>query len=414
MIRRALVALLLALVAGAARAEPPVVILLSWDGVRHDYPDRTSLPALGRMEAHGVRAERLVPIFPSKTFPNHVALATGTYADRHGIVDNVFVDRERGRYAYSSDASWIQAEPLWVAAERQGVRAATFFWVGSETDWHGVGATYRRAPFDAGVGEAEKVEQIVAWLDLPPGERPGLVMSWWHGADGPGHRKGPDHPDVAAALREQDAHLADLLAALDARHAWDHTTLLVVSDHGMAEVDESLDAQAPLAAAGIEAEVLPSSSFASVFLKDPGDVDRAARALAGIPGVTVYRPDELPEAWRFRHPTRTGDLVVVTTPPRTFFRPGLAQRAVLAVGGLLGWRSGMHGYDPALPDMGAVFLALGRGVPEGRRLGAVRAIDVAPTVAALLGIDPPLQAEGHPVPEIAAALARGAAAGSGR
>jgi predicted AlkP superfamily pyrophosphatase or phosphodiesterase len=414
MIRRIALALLLVLLAGAARAEDPVVILLSWDGVRHDYPDRTALPALGRMAAQGVRAERLVPIFPSNTFPCHVALATGTYADRHGIVDNRFLDRERGRYAYSSDASWIQAEPLWVTAERQGVRAATFFWVGSETDWHGVGASLRRAPFDADIGEAEKVEQIVAWLDLPPAERPRLVMSWWHGADGPGHRKGPDHPDVTAALREQDGQLDDPPAALDARHAWDHTTLIVVSDHGMTAVDESLDAQAPLAAAGIEAEVLPSSSFASVFLKNPGQLDRAARVLAGLDGVTVYRADELPEAWRFRHPTRTGDLVVVTSPPRTFTRPGLAESAVLAIGGLLDWRSGMHGYDPALPDMGAIFLALGRGVPAGRHLGAVRSIDVAPTVAALLGIDPPLQAEGRPLPEIAATLGADAAAAAGR
>ena len=64
--------------------------------------------------------------------------------------------------------------------------------------------------------------------------------------------------------------------------------------------------------------------------------------------------------------------------------------------------AGIHGYDPALPEMAGVLLAMGRGVPDGRRLPAVRAIDVAPTAAALLGIDPPRSSEGAaflPIPD---------------
>ncbi len=102
--RIALVALLatgLATSAGAA----PTVILLSWDGVRHDYPDRGQLPALARMMREGARAEKLLPVFPSSTFPGHVSLATGTYPDRHGIVDNRFIDRQRGRFEMENDAS---------------------------------------------------------------------------------------------------------------------------------------------------------------------------------------------------------------------------------------------------------------------------------------------------------------------
>ena len=78
----------------------PTVILLSLDGVRHDYPERMRLPAFERMEKEGMRVARMRPVFPSNTFPNHVALATGTYPDRHGILDNRFWDRERGLYDY--------------------------------------------------------------------------------------------------------------------------------------------------------------------------------------------------------------------------------------------------------------------------------------------------------------------------
>ena len=101
-------ATVLVLTVGSAadlRAEEPIVIVLSWDGVRHDYLDRGHFPALKRIEQQGIRAERLIPVFPSSTFPNHVALATGTHTDRHGIMNNVFRDSERGLYSYSTFSS---------------------------------------------------------------------------------------------------------------------------------------------------------------------------------------------------------------------------------------------------------------------------------------------------------------------
>ncbi len=92
--------------------QQPIVILLSWDGMRHDYAARGEFPGLQRLDTEGLRAQRLHTVMPSTTFPGHVSMATGTYPDRHGIVDNRFLDRKRGQYSYSSDADWLQAEPL--------------------------------------------------------------------------------------------------------------------------------------------------------------------------------------------------------------------------------------------------------------------------------------------------------------
>ena len=384
--------LLLAAPPAAAGEPAPTVILLSWDGVRHDLPDRAELPALRRMERDGARAERLTPPFPSNTFPGHATLATGTHPDRHGIVDNRFFDPEAGEFDYENDARWLEAEPLWVAAERQGVRSAVLFWVGSETDWHGVSPSWRVAPFDASLGEDAKVDRLLAWLDLPEPKRPHLLMSWWHGADRAGHRAGPDDPAVAAALAGQDAALARLLAGIDARGLWPHTTLLVVSDHGMARAGPAHDAAAVLAAAGVAARVASGGGVAHVYLEDPGALEAARAALDALPGVEAFARDALPERLRARH-RRGGDVVALATPPVRFARTGggswwrqLVQR--------LRPSDGVHGYDPARPEMAGVLLALGRGVPRGRRLPPVHAVDVAPTVAALLGIAPPRSAEG--------------------
>jgi predicted AlkP superfamily pyrophosphatase or phosphodiesterase len=391
---------------GAAAERDPVVILLSFDGVRHDYLDRGGLPALERIARTGVRAKALIPVFPASTFPSHVALATGARADRHGIVGNRFHDAEKGDFDYSNDASFIEAEPIWAAAERQGVRCAAFFWVGSETVWNGTGATYRRAPFDAGIGEAEKVDQILAWLDLPEQERPRLILSWWHGADGAGHRHGPDSERTTAQLRGQDRHLVRLLEGLDQRQAWSYTTLLVVSDHGMTTVTQGIDAMASLEKAGIRARAIPGAAYAFIYLEDPSQREAAVAALSAVQGVRAYPADAVPERLRFRHPTRTGDVVALTDPPRAFTRPWSQESGLLRISRLLGTAVGAHGYDPsAHPEMGGIFLALGRGVAATGTIPPVRAIDVAPTVSRLLGIDPPAHSEGSPIPGIRSGVA---------
>lgn len=385
----------------AMLAELSTVILLSFDGVRSDYLDRDPLPAFARVAREGLRADGLVPVFPSSTFPNHVSLATCAPVDRHGIVANTFVDRARGRFDYANDASWIEAEPLWAAAERQGARAATFFWVGSETPWHGVGSTYRETPFNGRVRESEKVDRILEWLDLPAAERPRLVMSWWHGADHEGHLGGPDAPSVREAMKRQDAQLARLLAGLDARGAWAHTTLLVVSDHGMTAQGESVDPMAPLEERGIAGSFLSGGPFGFVTLETPARAADAAAAIAALPGVEAWTSAAIPETLRYRFPGRTGDVFVLADAPLRLGggRPLLDLR--VALGDLLGRRRGGHGYDPArTPEMLGIFLAIGRGVPPGARIAAPRALDVAPTAARLLGIEPPRDCEGKAIDAI--------------
>jgi predicted AlkP superfamily pyrophosphatase or phosphodiesterase len=380
--------------------------MLSWDGIRFDYLDRAETPALDRMRGEGVEAESLISVFPSSTFPSHVSLATGTYPDRHGIVGNVFRDRDRGIYRYSDDASWIEAEPVWVTAERQGRRAAAFFWVGSDTDWRGIGPTYRKTPFDESVPESEKVDQILEWLDLPEGRAPALIVAWWHGCDAVGHKWGPENRRIADQLQRQDRELARLLEGLDARDAWSTTTLLIVSDHGMAEADQAIDLRSFLETEGVRAQVINGGGMAHVYLETPADRKRVLEILGGLTGVRAYAGDSLPPHLRAYHPSRTGDIVALTEPPYLFEHLRGWERFKVGTWRRLRGPTGAHGYDPELEKMRAVFLAMGRGVRPGTRLGPQRAVDVAPTVTRLLGIDPPLHSEGHPIPGIRAAPPR--------
>ena len=360
----------------AAAARETTVIVLSWDGVRHDYPDWGAFPGLARLQRDGVRGA-LKGVYPSNTFPSHVSLATGAHPDVHGIVDNFFLDN--GERYQVRDANWIQAEPVWIAAQRQGVRAATYFWVGSESDWRGQGGWRRMAPF-AGHPEALKARRIVEWFDLPRRERPRLIMSYWAGADEVGHRRGPVREAIVPQLRKQDAALQTLLEALDARDAWAATTLILVSDHGMTAVRDLIDVEAALQRAGIPARAY-GGAVARVYLRDARQLDEAERALRRIDGIEVHRPNELPAHFRFAWPGRNGHLVVTTAPPAVLTEAYRNSR-------------GAHGYSPEHPDMKAAFFAMGRGAQAGAQAGELRHIDLAATIAALLDIEPPAQSEG--------------------
>jgi len=90
----------------------PIVILISLDGFRHDYVERFKPENLARFIDSGVKAESMMPSFPSKTFPNHYTIATGLKPEHHGLVDNSFYDPAKdltygiGKKEIVQDGTW--------------------------------------------------------------------------------------------------------------------------------------------------------------------------------------------------------------------------------------------------------------------------------------------------------------------
>jgi predicted AlkP superfamily pyrophosphatase or phosphodiesterase len=307
----------------------------------------------------------------------------------------MFFDKKKGLYAYSGGGDWLLAEPLWVAAERQGVKAATYF-AGSETDWQGQSTSYRIAPFDGSRPEADKVNKIIEWLDLPVNERPRLIMSYWKGADTTGHFHGPNPDAIVEDINEQDVELGRVLQAVDSRNLWPKTTLIIVSDHGMTRVTESVEFEGALKEAGLDVTVTGAAAGQHVYLKKPYDEGAVLKILYMNPHLTILQGDDIPTGMAARN--RTGDIVVIAEPLYTLNRgDSLLTKAIVFFSPMLGWEWGAHGFNPDLPDMGGIFFAMGRGVSAGKKIDNVHQRDIAPTVADILGIDAPAGAKNLPV-----------------
>ncbi len=371
---------------------PPPVLLISLDGFRHDYFALQDAPNLARLRADGLQAQALIPVYPSKTFTNHYSVVTGLYAEDHGVVANRMWDPQRqrsfrpGDAAAVGDAAWFDGEPIWVTAQRQGLRSATYFWPGSEAPIGGVRPDYWVA-FDERVPNRRRVQQVLAWLDLPLAERPSLLTLYFGDVDTAGHRFGPDSPQVAAAIRALDEALGELLTGLEARGLLAQMHLLITSDHGMAALDPErvIYLEDYLAPAALRISDLGAS--AHLWAEELSVAEILAALEGAHPHIQVWRRETVPARLRFSRHRRIPDVVVEADPGWEISdrRRSLATRVLPSL-------QGGHGWDPAYPDMQGIFIGHGPAFVPGSQMPAVELVHLYVLMCHLLGIRPAPQA----------------------
>ncbi|MBX3131772.1 MAG: alkaline phosphatase family protein [Gemmatimonadaceae bacterium] len=373
-------------VASTLPATTPRVVMISLDGFRYDYINRPNARRLRALAASGVRAERLVPSFPSKTFPNHYTLVTGLRPEQHGIVANHFRDPELGFFTLrdtiaQSDPRWWGGEPIWVAAERQGLRAAIVGWPGSEAPIGGRHATWW-SRYDHELPRDVKVRRILDWLSIPASRAPSLILGYFHEVDGAGHSYGPDSPQVDAAIAQVDSALGALIDGIARRGMADKVVLVIVSDHGMTATSPQrlilLDDYIALE----DVDVVDWAPVTQIEPK-PGAEERVYAALQRAhPALAVYRKGEVPVRYHFNANPRITKLVAVAEDGWTIASRAQAQRWREQ-----GWRGGgNHGYAPEVQAMGATFVVAGAGIPRGRVIPAFGNVHVVAVLGRLLGV----------------------------
>ena len=383
----AVVAALLLALAATKQAERPILILISLDGWRWDYLDRAKAPNLRRLAAAGVRAEGLIPSFPSKTFPNHYTIVTGLSPEHHGIVSNTMVDRSIGpdRFTMSSatakDARWWGGEPVWVTAIRQGRRASILFWPGSEAAIGGI-RPHDWIPYSDAFPNRERVERMLTWLARPEGERPSFATLYFSDVDSVGHRAGPDSSEVLAAADQLDALIGTLVAGVDKLGLASRTNYVIVSDHGMAQlsddrtifVDDYLDpSTVEIVEMSPVLQVLPRSASA----------ESAYQALKGKhPALTVYKREEMPEDLHYRNNPRIPPVVGIADDGWTI---ALRSRNLVR---LVTDRGGDHGYDPKHRSMLGLFIAAGPAFRQAAVVPPFENIHVYDVMCRALGLTP--------------------------
>ncbi|MCI3921306.1 ectonucleotide pyrophosphatase/phosphodiesterase [Paenibacillus sp. TRM 82003] len=408
------------------------ILMISIDGMANYYlaEGLAKMPVVRGLAANGVLAGGMRSVFPTATWAIHTSLVTGTYPVKHGVLGNWVVDRPAKAVGeHFGDAMWgkeqvVKRETIYDLAKRIGCRTASICWPvtrGATTiDWN-IPEFYDQALFEAhstpelwnelkslglpvemyGPWSKDHARgHMQDWLTteiakhLLRTRRPEYMQLHYLLPDSYQHDYGTRSKEAIWSLEYVDGLIGELLETLRTEGLAEETTVVVLSDHGFLDTIRTFYPNALWREKGWLDPVRPRDSkvvsvsnggSGYVYVLDASLRDEVRRTLAEQEGVgRVFEPEHfaalgLPTL--AEHPEHAPDFAFEAALD-TFVHFDPASPVVLEQRTKF---RGMHGYLPEREEMKAVFVAAGPGVPSGVELGEVRVVDVAPTLAALLG-----------------------------
>jgi predicted AlkP superfamily pyrophosphatase or phosphodiesterase len=415
--------------AGPISAKDRIVIVISLDGFpAYAFEDPTlPTPTLQRLAREGVIAKGMKVSNPSVTWPNHTTMVTGVQPDRHGVLFNGLLvpgaPKEPPKVDPRRDkAEMVRVPTVYDLAYKAGLTTAQVNWVATHNSgtitWE-----FPEHPDVEGVIEREMMAEGLltekelqdfdknkpTWHDqvwtnaathIIKKHRPNLLLFHLLNLDSVHHRYGPKTLAGYTAQAYMDTRVQQVLDALKTAGLLERTTVLIVSDHGFKTAARTIRPNAALRRQGLlqgegnqvtgDAYVIPEGGTAMAYVLNPELrgrlVSQMKETFSALEGV-----DRLLEPAEFQSlglPTpgennQMADLILIAKDGYSFSG---ADTGDPVVGTIEGTNPGNHGYISTDPEMNAIFIAWGYGIQSGRQLGLIDNVDVAPTIAGLLGL----------------------------
>ncbi len=369
-------------------AKDKYVLMVSFDGFRYDYIDMCDTPNFDKVAKNGIKAESLIPVFPSLTFPNHYSIATGSYAGTHNITGNTFYDKklkkEYSLYKKETvrDPAFYKSEPIWATVERQGLKSASYFWVGSEAPIKGYSPSIFKY-YDGSVPFKARVDSIISWFELPLEKRPNLSMLYFSEPDQTGHDLGVDNLEIISVIEEMDEVLGYLIGRLEGLEIYPKLDIIIVSDHGMANVDKErrIIIDDYLVEEVENLIIRGRGAFIQIDIKE-NRIDRShfLKKISKIPNTQAWPKNKIPDRFKFKN-YNTGEYLILADEGWLLTTRERFEKSKFTLGG-------MHGYDPLLPNMHGIFYTMGPSIKKKGSIKSFENIHIYPFICRLLDIDP--------------------------
>ncbi|XP_076862144.1 autotaxin isoform X2 [Brachyhypopomus gauderio] len=360
----------------AGFARPPLIIL-SLDGFRASYIKKgeSVIPNIHKLRSCGTHAPHMRPVYPSKTFPNLYTLATGLYPESHGIVCNTMYDpvfdatfNLRGREKLKH--RWWGGQPIWITAEKQGVKAGTFFW-----PWV--------IPLE------RRILTILKWLHLPDHERPHVCAVHSEQPDTFGHRLGPLSNELDNPLREIDNIIGQLMNGLKQMNLHRCVNVIIVGDHGMEEAH--CDRTEYLSSYGLKVDNFALIQGTSGRLRpknistpyDPKEILSNLTCKMPSQHFKAYLKQHLPKRLHYANNRRIEDVHLLMQ-RKWLISMGPPENRLLGSCRYFG----DHGFDNKINSMQTIFLGYGPSFKFKTQVPAFENIELYNVMCDLLGLTP--------------------------
>lgn len=397
------------------------LVLISLDAVMPGDLDLLSPDGfLAGLMKRSTVCRQVKTVFPALTYPAHVTLVTGCDPASHGIGQNQSFqpDVEPAMRAWYWDAAKVKRPTLFDAVRGAGGRCASTLWPvtgksrairwnfpevlalpgeSQVTKMLAYGAPGWVLSTELRLGRrrvSAKEPHLSAYgclltCDVIRRKRPDLTALHMVDVDDMRHHHGVNSPEALAGLRRLEAHIQAIAEAMKAAPGMEDALLALVSDHGQADVNRTVDLGEALAGAGLAGSVRVQSNGMSAYLfAGDGREEEAVRYLAAQgEAVGVSRVYDLDALGRMRCAAGDGGTLAaaVEAAPGAVFADGLPQAKR---------EKATHGFGPGHPAEDCLLAVCGRGIREGGALPAMPMRDVAPTLAELMGVPLP-EADGR-------------------
>ncbi|CAJ1061331.1 ectonucleotide pyrophosphatase/phosphodiesterase family member 7 [Xyrichtys novacula] len=366
------------------------LLLISFDGFRWDYDQDVDTPNLDQLVLDGVKAKYITPPMLTMTSPSHFTTITGRWVEDHEVVHNMMFDTKTNlkvphKKTLTRSEWWDNGPlPLWITAQNQGLKTASFFFPGGGANYSGQAVNRVlledfNHPDDNETEWRENIDKVMSWFSE---EDFHLVTLYYGEPDNVGHAKGPDHPDRKKIIMQIDRTIGYLREAIVRHQLTDTLNVIITSDHGMTtvkkrpQVDEIILNKYLNLLKLASFEILDYGGF-GILTPRPGKEQEVFDALSKAPNLTVWKKEEFPESFHLAKSKRLPPIVVVAD-----LGFNLNSRFIVYV------NKGDHGYHSGEMDMKTIFRAFGPDFKKNFISDPFDSIHIYPLMCKLLQIEP--------------------------
>uniref|UniRef100_A0A3Q2CL36 Ectonucleotide pyrophosphatase/phosphodiesterase 7 n=1 Tax=Cyprinodon variegatus TaxID=28743 RepID=A0A3Q2CL36_CYPVA len=374
------------------------LLLISFDGFRWDYDLDVDTPNLDQMAKEGVKAQYVTPPYITVTSPTHFTLLTGRYVENHGVIHNMWFNtttkEKKGYYQTQFVNEWWDngTLPIWITAERQGLRAGSLHFPGTASSYQGQVPTVREVEpnyydYKNETLWHENTDKVMGWFR---DQNLDFVSLYFGEPDGTGHRYGPDSQERKDMVKQVDRTVGYIRDSAEKHGLTERLNIIITADHGMTTIYRSAQLEE------ITLSKIPGFNFSDVsfhlldygptgmMLPNPGKLEAVYKALKGAhPHLHVYKKEEMPEHLHFTKNDRILPIILWTD-------PGYVLNGYFPVQ----FNKGEHGFDNQEMDMKPFFRAVGPAFRRNLLVGPFETVNIYPLMCHILGIQPDVN-DGH-------------------
>ena len=420
-----------------------VVISLDAMGATDLTPDKLAhLPNLKAIIDHVAHVKNVTGIYPTLTYPSHTSIITGTYPNRHGIVNNTKIQPNRlspDWYWYRKD---IQTTPLYDVARKAGLTTAAFLWPvtakakinynmaeifpnriwtnqvlvsmqASSPIWL-LDMNRKYGKLRQGIKQPYLDDFVTASaIDTIVNHQPDLTLIHLVDMDSMRHRYGVESDEAHAALKRHDLRVGQIIQATKDAHTYDDTVFAILGDHYQIDVTTMLRLNAVFAAQGWltttedgliqpDWQVLAKSADGSTYVYTHGDISpqTIVDALSDVPGIeAIHTQDDFIKRGADPH----ASLMIEAQAGFYFIDNADGPVAEMVDPDSIGQPErymAVHGFDPEKPVYKTTIVYAGPGIKQGVTIDAANLVDEGPTFARILNLQYPVAPDGQVTSDI--------------